>query len=150
MFCYFVRKKFSSYYDGEIKENEKKKIEEHFKKCQKCEREYNLFKKDLEILNSIGLTPAPEYLWEKIKEKITKEKNIVSLKIENSYNYLVKLGIVSSSILILIFSSYFYYNSLRIRDKKIAEFLINYPDIVTNSSLDIQTEYDLILRIERR
>lgn len=145
MLCYFVRKKFSSYYDGMAKEDEKAKIEEHFKVCSLCREEYQLFKGDLGILKSLDLVSAPDYLWDKIKEKMKGETKILYLRGKSISRYVVSLGLTSLSILILISTSYFYY-STKIENEKIINFLFNSNKITIDySALDIETNYDLLL-----
>lgn len=145
MFCYFVRKKFSFYYDGEIPEKEKKKIEIHLKKCQSCQKEYRAFEENLKFLKSNFFLSAPDYLWEKIERKIDQNAKAVCQEI-NFYKYFLRLGIVFVCIFIILIFSYriYYFNSSKKLEKNI-EFLINSQNLTENFELDIETEYDLIL-----
>lgn len=147
MLCYFVRKKFSSYYDGMAKEDEKIKIEEHFKVCSLCRKEYQIFKEDLEKVKSLDLVPSPDYLWEKIKERMKGETKILYLRKKSISRYIGSLGLTSLSVLILISTSYFYYSkNKKIENEKIANFLLDSNKITMNySGLGIKTNYDLLL-----
>ena len=71
MRCNKVKNLIGDYIDGELKDQLKKRVENHIKTCPSC-REYELALKNVVIspLEKSKLTKAPDHLWSRIKESI--------------------------------------------------------------------------------
>lgn len=68
----------ADYVDGEANEKTCEKIREHLATCRKCkELEEALKKSVIDPLRAVGKEHPPDFLWEKIKNQIIKERETV-------------------------------------------------------------------------
>lgn len=69
----------ADYIDGEANEKTCEKIREHLAACRKCkELEEALKKNVIDPLKTAGRERPPDFLWERIKSRIIKERETVS------------------------------------------------------------------------
>lgn len=58
-----IRELISSFYDGELNEEQKRMVEEHLKECPECKKEFEETAKLEEVMSKMELKKPPEEAW---------------------------------------------------------------------------------------
>ncbi|HKF54419.1 MAG TPA: zf-HC2 domain-containing protein, partial [Blastocatellia bacterium] len=75
MFRKHVKRDLSAYCNGELAENESRRISEHLLACQSCRREHEQISQGVRLAGELRKQSAPDEIWNGIEELI--EGNIV-------------------------------------------------------------------------
>ncbi|AAM24129.1 zf-HC2 domain-containing protein [Caldanaerobacter subterraneus] len=96
MDCKRALELMQAYFDNELGEKEKEKLEEHLRTCESCRREFLMQKRIIENLKLLPLEDVPESFNESLREKIAKLKK----KRENRRKSFLA-GILAASLLLM-------------------------------------------------
>src|SRR5215831_13775712 len=70
MFRKHVKRDLSAYCNGELAENESRRISEHLHACQSCRREYEQINQGVRLAGELRKLAAPDEIWNGIEELI--------------------------------------------------------------------------------
>lgn len=59
-----IKELISSYYDGELDEEQKKQVESHLKECSECRKEFEEMGKFEEVMSQMALKKLPKEAWQ--------------------------------------------------------------------------------------
>jgi anti-sigma factor (TIGR02949 family) len=74
MNCETVRKKLSPFLDGQLTENDCRRIASHLERCESCSREYDELRRLGELLLHLDTAQTPSYFWQRVERNILSEK----------------------------------------------------------------------------
>lgn len=74
MDCRDIHEKFSDYMEGLLPEDEKNLIQQHIEKCTICFREYQEFKKIMQLVQNLPEIKAPDDFTETVMQKIVERQ----------------------------------------------------------------------------
>lgn len=76
MKCEKIRNRLSAFLDGEVKEDEYRRIASHLESCDSCSREYEELKHLGELLSNLNTVQPPPYLWHRVERKISSPEKV--------------------------------------------------------------------------
>lgn len=59
-----IKELISSYYDGELDEEQKKQVKSHLKECSECRKEFEEMGKFEEVMSQMALKKLPKEAWQ--------------------------------------------------------------------------------------
>lgn len=74
MRCEKVRERLSAFLDGELKEDEYRRIASHLESCDSCSHDCEELRRLRELLSHLGTVQSPPYLWERVERKISSQE----------------------------------------------------------------------------
>jgi len=70
MFRKHVKRDLSAYCNGELAENESRRVSEHLLACQSCRREYEQISQGVRLAGELRKLSAPDEIWDAVEELI--------------------------------------------------------------------------------
>ncbi|MBL7073839.1 zf-HC2 domain-containing protein [candidate division KSB1 bacterium] len=77
MKCRFIKKRLSAYLDGELPEEEGKRISDHLKFCPRCAAEVQELQGVWDLLGTWERVEPTPFLWEKVRKRVAEKPSPV-------------------------------------------------------------------------
>jgi len=126
MKCETIRKKLSPFLDGQLTENDSRRVASHLERCHSCSREYEELKRLRELLLHLDMVETPPYLWQRVEQRISLEKATVWGRLSRRLVY----APVAVGVLICLFVGNYLGQNIS------HQFLMTEADLLNLSTLD--------------